>query len=79
GAATREISSNVQMAARATTTLSTNVTSVNKAIDHTSASAGDVWTTASSLSEQSSRLSTEVRKFFSRLQAIAQGQHDKAA
>lgn len=79
GAATREISSNIQMAAKATTTLSTNVTSVNRAIDHTTASASDVLETASSLSEQSSRLSTEVRKFFSRLQEGALGNRESSA
>jgi methyl-accepting chemotaxis protein len=71
GAATREISQNVQMASQGTQTLSANISSVNSAIGETNRSAAAVRTASDSVTEQANNLAEEVRKFFVTLRAGA--------
>lgn len=67
GAATREISQNVQQAAQATQILTCNISSVNDAIGETNRSAGITKSTSKNLSEQADRLSGELETFFAAL------------
>ncbi|WP_407186632.1 methyl-accepting chemotaxis protein [Bradyrhizobium centrosematis] len=67
GAATREISQNVQMAASGTQTLATSIGTVSGAITETSRSADDVMGAANQVSGASERLAAEVQAFFVKL------------
>jgi methyl-accepting chemotaxis protein len=67
GAATREISQNVQMAAAGTQTLAANIVTVSDAIAETSRSAGNVMGAADQVSGASDRLAAEVQAFFVKL------------
>ncbi|MFK4584924.1 methyl-accepting chemotaxis protein [Bradyrhizobium diazoefficiens] len=67
GAATREISQNVQMAASGTQTLATSIGTVSGAIAETNRSADDVMGAANHVSGAAERLATEVQAFFVRL------------
>jgi methyl-accepting chemotaxis protein len=69
GAATGEISHNIQLAAGGTTQLSTNVSEVEGAIRVTRDSAGAVETASVALADQSRRMSDHIRTFFERLRA----------
>jgi len=63
GAATREISRNVQQAAAGTHEVSSNITGVTKAAGETGSMAGQSLTAADELSRQSSQLRQEVERF----------------
>ncbi|WP_128929007.1 HAMP domain-containing methyl-accepting chemotaxis protein [Bradyrhizobium guangxiense] len=67
GAATREISQNVQMAASGTQTLATSIGTVSGAITEPSRSADEVMGAANEVSGASERLAAEVQAFFVKL------------
>lgn len=69
GLATREITENVQQAAKATQTLSQSIASVNEAIGDTNRSAETTQVVSDSLSHQAERLAEEVKTFFSALRS----------
>jgi methyl-accepting chemotaxis protein len=71
GAATKEISSNVQMAAQGTQTLASNISSVNGAIGETNRSAEAVVGASENVSHAAERLADEVKNFFVTLRAGA--------
>ncbi|MBR0814288.1 methyl-accepting chemotaxis protein [Bradyrhizobium diazoefficiens] len=69
GAATREISQNVQMAASGTQTLATSIGTVSGAIAETNRSADDVRGAANQVSGAAERLAAEVQTFFVKLRS----------
>ena len=69
GAATEEISRNVQMAARGTEELTQNVSGVTGAIGETSRAAQDVLDASSQLGSQANALKHEVDRFLSEVAA----------
>jgi methyl-accepting chemotaxis protein len=71
GAATREISQNVQMASQGTQTLSSNISSVNGAIGETNRSAVAVRAASDNVTTQANCLADEVKKFFVTLRSGA--------
>jgi methyl-accepting chemotaxis protein len=72
-AATREISSNAQLAADGNSTLVTNIGSLNDAIGDTSKAASSVLLASSDLTSTAELLSREVEKFFRNLRADSDG------
>src|SRR5882724_2526990 len=73
-AATREISSNAQLAAQGNGTLVVNISSLSDAIGTTSTAAASVLTASSELTATAETLSREVEKFFRNLRADSSGQ-----
>jgi methyl-accepting chemotaxis protein len=69
GAATREISRNVQQAALGTQQVSVNITDVQRGATETGAASSQVLTAARSLSGDSARLKMEVSKFLDTVRA----------
>jgi methyl-accepting chemotaxis protein len=69
GAATQEISRNVQLAAQGTTQVSSNITDVQRGASETGSASSLVLTAAKSLSGDSNRLKTEVSRFLSAVRA----------
>ena len=69
GAATQEISRNVQQAAQGTTQVSANITDVQRGASETGSASSQVLTAAQSLSRDSNRLKTEVGKFLNTVRA----------
>ncbi len=69
GAATADIARNVQEAAAGTTAVFSNITSVTRAAQESSAASAQVLSSASALSAQSSRLRAEVDGFLSTVRA----------
>ena len=69
GAATQEISRNVQQAAQGTQQVSSNITDVQRGASETGSASSQVLTAAKSLSGESSRLKREVGKFLSSVRA----------
>jgi methyl-accepting chemotaxis protein len=69
GAATQEISRNVQQAAHGTQQVSANITDVQRGASETGSASSRVLTAAKSLSGESSRLKLEVRKFLNSVRA----------
>jgi methyl-accepting chemotaxis protein len=69
GAATQEISRNVQQAAHGTQQVSANITDVKRGAGETGSASSQVLTAAKSLSGESSRLKLEVRKFLNSVRA----------
>ncbi len=69
GAATLEISRNVQQAARGTQEVSSNVTDVQRGASETGTASSQVLSAAQSLSHDSGRLRLEVRKFIDSVRA----------
>jgi len=69
GVATKEISSNAQMAAEANESLAGNIAVVNRAIGETSNSAGTVLTSSGQLAGEADRLAQAVTQFFAKLRA----------
>jgi len=67
GAATREISQNVQMAASGSHTLATSISTVNDAIGETNRSADHVLAASDKVSGASAQLAAEVQDFFAKL------------
>ena len=63
GAATQEISRNVQQAAQGTHQVSTNIVDVQRGAGETGSASSQVLSAAQSLSRESNRLKTEVGKF----------------
>jgi methyl-accepting chemotaxis protein len=63
GAATQEISRNVQQAAQGTMQVSSNITDVQRGASETGSASAQVLTSAQLLSRDSTRLKTEVGKF----------------
>jgi methyl-accepting chemotaxis protein len=78
GAATREISQNVQMAASGTQLLASNISAVNRAIGETNRSADDVSGASGNVSSAAGDLSAQVKLFFAALRQEPVG-HAKAA
>jgi methyl-accepting chemotaxis protein len=74
GAATREISSTVQMAANSTETLSSAVADVSGAVGETTVSASEVMSVSASLSTESGNLAESVQDF---LMALRTGPMDR--
>ena len=69
GAATQEISRNVQQAAQGTQRVSTNIGDVQRGASDTGSASSQVLSAARSLSADSNRLKAEVAKFLSTVQA----------
>lgn len=69
GAATREISRNVQQAAQGTMQVSSNITDVQRGSVETGSASSQVLSAAQSLSGESNRLKLEVGKFLSTVRA----------
>ena len=69
GAATQEISRNVQEAATGTTQVASNITEVNRGAAETGTASAHVLSSAQSLSGESGRLKIEVEKFLATVRA----------
>jgi len=69
GAATQEISRNVQQAAHGTQQVSSNITDVQRGASETGSASTLVLSAAQSLSGDSSRLKVEVDKFLNSVRA----------
>jgi methyl-accepting chemotaxis protein len=69
GAATQEISRNVQQAAHGTQQVSSNITDVQRGASETGAASSQVLSAAQSLSRDSNRLKLEVSKFLNTVRA----------
>jgi methyl-accepting chemotaxis protein len=69
GAATQDISHNIQIVARGTAEVSVNVAGVNQAADQTGAAAADVLGAADGLSRQADKLRRDVNGFFETIRA----------
>ncbi|RYH56159.1 MAG: HAMP domain-containing protein, partial [Alcaligenaceae bacterium] len=69
GAATQEISRNVQQAAQGTQEVSSNITDVQRGAGETGAASAQVLSAAQALSGESGRLRTEVSKFLDTVRA----------
>jgi methyl-accepting chemotaxis protein len=69
GAATQEISRNVQQAAQGTMQVSSNITDVQRGANETGSASSQVLSAAQSLSRDSSRLKLEVGKFLNTVRA----------
>jgi methyl-accepting chemotaxis protein len=69
GAATQEISRNVQQAAHGTQLVSANITDVQRGASETGSASSQVLAAAKSLSDESTRLKREVGKFLSSVRA----------
>ena len=74
GAATRDISQNVRMAASGTQVLASSISTVNSAISETNRSADQVLTASDRVSAAAERLSGEVQQFFVTLRGRPSGQ-----
>jgi methyl-accepting chemotaxis protein len=69
GAATQEISRNVQQAAQGTAQVSSHIADVQRGAHETGAASSQVFSAAQSLSQDSNRLKTEVSRFLSSVRA----------
>ena len=69
GAATQEISRNIQQAAMGTTEVSSNITDVQRGATETGSASSQVHSAAKSLSSESNRLKIEVEKFLNSVRA----------
>jgi methyl-accepting chemotaxis protein len=69
GAATQEISRNVQQAAHGTTQAATNIAAVNRGASETGAASAQVLVSAQSLANESNRLKLEMAKFLDTVRA----------
>ncbi len=69
GAATQEISRNVQQAAKGTQDVSSNIADVQRGASETGSASSQVLSSAQSLSVESNRLKTEVDKFLATVRA----------
>ena len=69
GAATQEVARNVQQAAQGTQQVASNITDVQRGADETGAASSQVLTFAQSLSQESSRLKSEVGRFLEMVRA----------
>ena len=69
GAATQEISRNVQQAAQGTQDVSSNITNVQRGASETGSASSQVLSSAQSLSIESNRLKTEVDRFLASIRA----------
>ncbi|KYG98245.1 hypothetical protein SE91_06720, partial [Bradyrhizobium sp. DOA1] len=69
GAATREISRNVQQAAQGTQRVSTNIGDVQRGASETGSASSQVLSAARSLSADSNRLKIEVERFLETVHA----------
>jgi methyl-accepting chemotaxis protein len=69
GAATQEISRNIQHAAQGTSQVSSNITNVQRGASETGSASAQVHSAARSLSSESNRLKLEVGKFLSSVRA----------
>jgi methyl-accepting chemotaxis protein len=69
GAATQEISRNIQQAAKGTSQVSSNVTDVQRGASETGSASSQVLSAAQSLSVESNRLKLEVGKFLNSVRA----------
>jgi methyl-accepting chemotaxis protein len=69
GAATQEISRNVQQAAQGTQQVSSNITDVQRGTSETGSASSQVFSAAQSLSRDSNRLKLEVGKFLNTVRA----------
>jgi methyl-accepting chemotaxis protein len=67
GAATRDISNNIQQVARGTAEVSSNIAGVNEAAGETGLAATQVLTAADDLGRQSDKLRTDVNGFFAKI------------
>ena len=69
GMATQEIARNIQQAAVGTATVASNIDDVNRGAGETGSASAQVFSSAQSLSSESARLKTEVRKFLETVRA----------
>ena len=70
GAATQEIARNVQQAAQGTQQVSSNITDVQRGATETGTASSQVLSAAQMLSNDSTRLKTEVSKFLTNVRAV---------
>jgi methyl-accepting chemotaxis protein len=69
GAATRDISNNIQLVAQGTNGVASNIAGVNEAAAETGVAAGQVLTAADGLSRQADKLRTDVNGFLNKIRA----------
>jgi methyl-accepting chemotaxis protein len=69
GAATQEISRNVQQAAQDTHQVASNITDVRRGAGETNSASSQVLVSAQMLSSESARLKTEVREYLNTVRA----------
>ena len=69
GAATQEISRNVQQASRGTTQVASNITEVNRGAAETGSASAQVLGSAKSLADESNQLKLEMVKFLDTVRA----------
>jgi methyl-accepting chemotaxis protein len=67
GAATRDISNNIQLVAQGTNSVASNIAGVNEAAAETGAAAGQVLTAADGLSRQADKLRADVNGFLGKI------------
>ena len=79
GLATKEISSNAQMAAQVNVTLAANIASVNRAIAAAKDSSGEVRSASEQLTAEADHLARSVTTFFDNLHGAAHKGHAPAA
>ena len=69
GAATRDISHNIQLVAQGTSSVATNIAGVNEAVEDTGNAAAEVLTAADDLSRQADKLRANVNGFLDKIRA----------
>jgi methyl-accepting chemotaxis protein len=69
GAATRDISHNIQLVAQGTSSVATNIAGVNEAVEETGSAAAEVLTAADDLSRQADKLRANVNGFLDKIRA----------
>ena len=69
GAATRDISNNIQLVAQGTSGVAANIAGVNEAAQETGTAAGEVLTAADDLSRQADKLRSNVNGFLDKIRA----------
>ena len=69
GAATRDISNNIQLVAQGTNSVASNIAGVNAAAANTGVAAGQVLAAADGLSRQADKLRTDVNGFLNKIRA----------
>jgi methyl-accepting chemotaxis protein len=69
GAATRDISHNIQLVAQGTSGVATNIAGVNEAVEETGSAAAEVLTAADDLSRQADKLRANVNGFLDKIRA----------
>ena len=69
GAATRDISHNIQLVAQGTSSVASNISGVNEAVEETGSAAAEVLTASDELSRQADKLRSNVNGFLAQIRA----------